>query len=76
MDTATISNFSPRNVLLSKLLYLYVIFSPMQESFGVSVVNRGIRWHILDALIKDTAQRMYDDARFSEDVRLTGLSTF
>lgn len=27
--------------LLSKLLYLYVTFSPMQESVGVSVVNRG-----------------------------------
>ena len=51
---------------LSKLLYLYVIFSPVQESVGVSVENRNLRWaeHILNALITDAAERMYE-CRFS-----------
>lgn len=58
---------------LSKLLYLYVTLSSMQEGVGVSAVNRSIRWKetVLNAPITDAAQRTCD-SRFRQGVRLTG----
>lgn len=61
---------------LSKLLYLYVILSSMQESAGVSAVNHSIRWKepVLNAPITDAAQRMCDGS-FRQGVRLTGSTS-
>ena len=60
--------------LLSKLLYLYVIFSPVQGTYWWEwSATGGGESNTLNAVITHTGQIMYEGGGRRADVRLTGL---